>query len=150
MKKILAFLLFTCLLIGCNKTVTSNKIAGKYSLDEKNLRELFINVAGSEEDSFLNKTILLLSIKNIDIHLTLNENQTCSLSLTVSPLMKKLVKKTKNLEKTIEGKYRVDGEYCYITLIDNTDEYKFYILENYSGLYIYTDELECTFNRVKE
>ena len=64
--------------------------------------------------------------------------------------MKKVFKNhgIEDFEQSVNGRYRIDGEYCYIT-IDN-DELKFFILENYSGLYIYTEELECTFNRVKE
>ena len=150
MKKILAFLLFTSLLIGCNKTVTSNKIAGKYSLDERNLKEIIKEEIGNKEESFLNNMILYFSTKITNIDLVLFEDQTCSLKISILPIMKKVFKNhgIEDFEQSVNGRYRIDGEYCYIT-IDN-DELKFFILENYSGLYIYTEELECTFNRVKE
>jgi len=146
MKKILAFLLFTCLLIGCNKTVTSNKIAGKYSLDERNLKEIIKEETTNEEESFLNNTILYFFTKVTSVNLVLREDQTCSLDVRLSPLVKKFFKE--DAEQSLNGRYRVDGEYCYITI--NDSELGFFILENYSGLYADIDNIGITFNRVKE
>ena len=150
MKKILVLTLFTCLLIGCNKTVTSNKIAGTYSLEERCLKEIIKEETTNEEESFLNNTILYFFTKVTSVNLVLREDQTCSLKISILPIMKKVFKNhgIEDFEQSVNGRYRIDGEYCYIT-IDN-DELKFFILENYSGLYADIDNIGITFNRVKE